>query len=193
MGSANPRAFSRNQRGIAGSRVWINFDRHALRALINDQGGTFVPNMDEIRPQYSISDGTFIGQSTIFNANITNPMGIPTGTTLDAQQALNVPISNVLQDTALATPWASDQILPFDVTLAGTNEYGAAATMKIFGVEILNEGWGTSVDDTVNEMQSTFIARLVCTRDTRFRAFRALNQVPLPTCTPLSPTHFATV
>jgi hypothetical protein len=32
MGSANPRAFSRNQRGIAGSRVWINFDSpgHAL-------------------------------------------------------------------------------------------------------------------------------------------------------------------
>ena len=31
--------------------------------------------------------------------------------------------------------------------------------MKIFGVEILNEGWGTSVDDAVNEMQTTFIAR----------------------------------
>ena len=51
MGSANPRAFSRNKRGIAGSLVWINFDRHALLALINDQGGTFVPNTDEIRPQ----------------------------------------------------------------------------------------------------------------------------------------------
>ena len=58
-----------------------------------------------------------------------------------------------------AKPWYSDQILPFDITLAGTNEYGAAASMKIFGVEILNEGWGTSVDDAVNEMQTTFMAR----------------------------------
>jgi hypothetical protein len=33
--------------------------------------------------------------------------------------------------------------------------------MKVFGVEILNEGWGTSVDDSVNEMQATFVARLV--------------------------------
>ncbi len=34
-------------------------------------------------------------------------------------------------------PWYSDQVLPFDITLCGTNEMGAAATMKIFGVERL--------------------------------------------------------
>ncbi len=66
-----------------------------------------------------------------------------------------------------AAPWASDPILPFDITLVGTNEMGAAAARKIFGVEILNEGWGTSVDDAVNEMQATFVARWACTRDTR--------------------------
>ena len=89
MGSANPRAFSRNKRGIAGSLVWINFDRPALLALINDQGGTFVANTDEIRPQYTITDGTFIGQSTIFNANITNSLGIPSSATI--QQASQSP------------------------------------------------------------------------------------------------------
>ena len=159
MGSANPRAFSRNQRGIASSLVWVNFDRHALLALINDQGGTFVANTDEIRPPYTITDGTFIGQSTIFNSTITNSLGIPSSAAIE--QASQAPISSVSQDTALATPLASDQILPFDVTLAGTTEYGAAASMKIFGVEILNEGWGTSVDDAVNDMQTTFIARWV--------------------------------
>ena len=117
MGSANPRAFSRNQRGIAGSLVWINFDRPALRALINDQGGTFVANMDEIRPQYTVTDGTFIGQSTIFNSSVTNSLGIPASATIDQIQASSVPISSVSQDTALATPWASDQILPL-ITLA---------------------------------------------------------------------------
>jgi hypothetical protein len=49
-----------------------------------------------------------------------------------------------------AKPWYSDQILPFDITLAGTNEMGAATAMKIFGVEILNEGSGMSIDDAVH-------------------------------------------
>ncbi len=61
----------------------------------------------------------------------------------------------------LARPWYSDQILPFDVTLAGCNEYGAMCSAKIFGVEILNEGQGISIDDAVSEMQATFVARAV--------------------------------
>lgn len=60
-----------------------------------------------------------------------------------------------------ALPWYSDQILPFDITLAGTNENGCATAMKIFGVEILNEGSGISIDDAVTEMQATFVARSV--------------------------------
>ncbi len=61
----------------------------------------------------------------------------------------------------LATPWYSDQILPFDVTLAGCNEYGAMCSARIFGVEILNECQGISIDDAVSEMQATFVARAV--------------------------------
>ena len=60
-----------------------------------------------------------------------------------------------------AKPWFSDQILPFDITLAGTNENGAATCMKMCGVEILNEGSGISIDDAVTEMQATFVARMV--------------------------------
>jgi len=60
-----------------------------------------------------------------------------------------------------AKPWYSDQILPFDITLAGASELGKATAMKIFGVEILNEGSGVSIDDAVTEMQATFVARFV--------------------------------
>lgn len=49
----------------------------------------------------------------------------------------------------------------FDVTLVGVNELGAAAAMKIHGVELLNEGSGISIDDAVTEMQATFVARLI--------------------------------
>jgi len=69
--------------------------------------------------------------------------------------------SEVSSNKELASPWYSDQILPFDITLAATNEQGRAAACKIFGVEILNEGYGVSIDDAVSEMQATFVARAV--------------------------------
>jgi hypothetical protein len=47
------------------------------------------------------------------------------------------------------------------VTITGANEYGAMCAAKIFGIEILNEGWGSSIDDAVSEMQATFVARTV--------------------------------
>jgi hypothetical protein len=75
---------------------------------------------------------------------------------LDAQT-----ITSAGQNAQVASPWYSDQILPFDITLSGANEYGAMCGAKIFGVEILNEGWGISIDDAVSEMQATFVARMV--------------------------------
>jgi hypothetical protein len=73
----------------------------------------------------------------------------------------NIPLSTVSGFKEPALPWYADQCLPFDITIAAANEYGAAASAKLFGVEILNEGFGTSVDDSVLEQQATFIARSV--------------------------------
>ena len=36
---------------FAGSLIWINFDRHALLSLVKKLGGTFVANVDDVRPQ----------------------------------------------------------------------------------------------------------------------------------------------
>src|SRR5665213_1891269 len=49
MGSADPRSFSRGKRGVAGSLVWINFDRHALLNIIYEANGVFVANVDDVR------------------------------------------------------------------------------------------------------------------------------------------------
>ena len=72
-------------------------------------------------------------------------------------------------------------MLPFNVTLAGANEYGAMCAAKILGIEILNEGSGISVDDAVTESQATFVAR----------AIEPLQAVvsPLDLVPPLSPDH----
>ena len=56
-------------------------------------------------------------------------------------------------------PIYSDEIPPFDITIAMMNEYGQSSDMRIYGVEILNEGMGMSVDDITTEKSCTFVAR----------------------------------
>jgi hypothetical protein len=110
--------------------------------------------MDEIRPQYSnVGDG-----GAVFSSSVVRSAGPSIGSTIDA---LDNSLTSIGQNSQLATPWYSDQVLPFDITLSGANEMGAMCSAKIFGVEILNEGWGISIDDAVSEMQATFVARVV--------------------------------
>ena len=52
MGSPDPRSYSRNKRGIAGSFVWINFDRHALLENFRKAGVFFLADIDDLRPSY---------------------------------------------------------------------------------------------------------------------------------------------
>lgn len=159
MGSPDVKSFSRNKRGIAGSLIWVNFDRHAFLDVISKARGRFVANVDDIRPQYRADGNEYISNSAIFESSLSRQVAsIPVGAQVDDAY---VTIDSTTGFKSLATPWYSDQVLPFDITLAGTNENGAACAMKIFGVEILNEGSGVSIDDAVTEMNATFVARFV--------------------------------
>jgi hypothetical protein len=95
----------------------------------------------------------------VFNSTLTRDIPVPINATVEELD--NIPLSEVQGFKEPALPWYSDQILPFDITVAAANEYGAAASAKLYGVEILNEGFGSSVDDSVLEMQATFVARSV--------------------------------
>jgi hypothetical protein len=175
MGSADARAYSRNKRGIAGSLIWINFDRHALLNLIQQCAGTFVADVDEIRPQYSnVSNGGQVFQSSVVRS--AGPSIASTINALDAQT-----ITSAGQNSQIASPWYSDQVLPFDVTLSGANEYGAMCAAKIYGIEILNETMGISIDDAVTEMQATFVARVVEPMSAVASPFQT-GDFPLVTC-----------
>ena len=106
------------------------------------------------------------------------------------EQLDTIPLSSVQGFKEVAQPWYTDQILPFDITIAAANEYGAAASAKLYGVEILNEGFGTSVDDSVLEQQATFIARSISPLQAIGRVLRKCGYVVLtwgharvwPTC-----------
>jgi hypothetical protein len=111
MGSPDARAYSRNKRGIAGSLIWINFDGHSLLNFIQKCAGTFVADIDEIRHQYTnVADG-----EAVFQSSVVRSAGIPVTATIDQ---LDTTLTSAGQNAPLATPWYSDQALPFDVTLA---------------------------------------------------------------------------
>lgn len=158
MGSADPRSFSRGKRGIAGTLIFLVFDRHALISTFGqdnispgaaDQQLLFLSDIDDIRPQ------------SLVTAEETGSLGSALqGAALGVGvQDAESPISTVGGDQLVVAPWFSDQIPPFDITLAAANEYGSLAVMRIFGCEILNEGYGVSIDDIVSEQQMTYVAR----------------------------------
>lgn len=160
MGSPDPRSYSRNKRGIAGSLVWINFDRHALLDVFRKAQGKFIANKDDVRPAYRTTGQATMADTAIFNASASRgTSGLPAGATVDMLD--DQPLSKVTGFKEKSFAWYSDQVPGFDVTLVGVNELGAAAAMKIHGVELLNEGSGISIDDAVTEMQATFVARLI--------------------------------
>src|SRR5689334_14088640 len=82
-GSADPRAYSRNKRGIAGSLIWINFDRHALLQVFRKARGRFLANKDDIRPQFRSDEQAVLDQTAIFNSQLTRTAGPSVGGIID--------------------------------------------------------------------------------------------------------------
>ena len=160
MGSADCRAYSRGKRGIAGTLIFLMFDRHAFLGHFGSVAGQdsgvaeiYKPFLDKDEDEPStgsgVPDGSFGLDSTA---------GTVTG---DLQATPLTAVGNLAEVASPKSSWFSDQVLPFDVTLAAANEYGALAVMRIYGCEILNEGYGVSIDDIVSEQQMSYVARTV--------------------------------
>jgi len=159
MGSADPRSFSRGKRGIAGTLIFLMFDRHALLSLFGVDSASpllFMADKDDFKPA-SANRSTSNAQETPLSTVGTPDVGAGAFSTEgNFESDLG---SSLDSDQEPAAPWFADQIPPFDVTLAAANEYGSFAVMRIYGVEILNEGYGVSIDDIVSEQQMTYVAR----------------------------------
>lgn len=158
LGSVDPRSVARSKRGIAGSMIMTTFDRHSLGDFMRDS-------------EYAAKIGTL--ETTDANPHaVTQAYQQTTATEVTTAVGLGDTAERAADITAIqATPTAgmstrtqpmfSDQLLPFDCTLAAKNEYSKGSSMRVFGLEILNEGSGISIDDTSNEVQLTYIARLL--------------------------------
>ena len=135
MGKASPRAFARGKRAIAGSLIFILFDKNPL--IDHFQTAKFSKDKNE---------GLFADKNNQGGAGAQDLANTTSGASQD------------FYNQEIAGVWYVDQIPPFDVVIAAANEYGARSYMKIVGVELLNENSGFSIDDIVVEQQYTYIA-----------------------------------
>lgn len=156
MGSADPRSFSRGKRGIAGSCIFLVFDRSALLETMDRQ---YVANQYELfqfqnggQPINSKRTGTQFSKVAGSVGSVTTS----SGGTLPASTRSG---SNIITNQkVLAKPNYHDQIPPFDIVVSAANEYGHMASMTIYGVEIMNCGSGLSIDDITTDEACTFVS-----------------------------------
>ena len=147
MGEADPRSFSRAKRGIAGSMVFVVFDRSALLEAMRDR--PYIAN------RYSIPEGFEVADVNVDTIEI-----VP-GVIGPAVGAASPTVSRIALDKVIAAPNYIDQVLPFDVVITASNEYGAVARMMIHGVEIMNVGSSLSITDITTDEACTYIATAV--------------------------------
>lgn len=136
LGSPNPRSFSRGKRGIAGSMMFTTFDRPALYNVI----------------AANVNNDAF--RIWTRNWNLLPNMNSNVAANISDISATDYGVTSAL-------PYYADQIPPFDVTITFANEYGQAAVRAIYGVELINEGSGVSMDDITIEESMTYVAREV--------------------------------
>lgn len=154
MGRVDPLSFSRGKRGIAGTMISLMLDQHLVKHAAFAQQ-KFIADKDEI---YAAPSD--IGKLNVGGAGL----GLNDLDTVAEASGGSIP-TNVAGDLSdsweQSSAWYVDQILPFDVVIVAANEYGQAATMRVYGIEILNEGSGFSIDDIVIENQMTYVARTI--------------------------------
>lgn len=153
MGSAEPRSFARGKRGIAGTMVFSTFDRDAMIESFKDKLNTERLGIQKFKAEgsreYLALEDWDAQMSDYASAGNSEPTG--NGVT-------GGKVSDLVGKYA---PIYSDEILPFDVTITFANEYGSRSVLTIYGVELLNEGAGYSVDNISSEKAYTFVARRI--------------------------------
>ena len=153
MGSAEPRSFSRGKRGIAGTLVFTVFDRDALIEEFKEKLNGTTTGVQKFKAERN--DGSNVNFISIedWDSKMSDYAGVDTETG-----------SNIGDTSSLVSKYQAiyaDEMLPFDITITFANEYGQRAVLTIYGVEILNEGSGYSIDSVTTEKAYTFVARKI--------------------------------
>lgn len=152
MGSAEPRSFSRGKRGIAGTLVFTTFDRDALLKGLKEHIAN-AASFKRIGGELNMTPISIDEWDKKMTAEFTGLSGDQNASANAETVTKNIAVS--------AEPHYADEIPPFDITISFANEFGQKAVMVIYGVQILNEGAGFSIDSIQAEKACTFVARRI--------------------------------
>jgi hypothetical protein len=155
MGKKSPIAIPKGKRGIGGSFVLAQLGYDALlqycNSIISDPSKAQVwVRKDEVAIQMNGA-----GNDAAKNPNLSAVNANVQGSIASAKTNL---WENVLDPANNASIGYADQIPPFNITLVGINEQGDQMGMRVYGVTILNDGFGVSIDDLNIEKRYTFVA-----------------------------------
>lgn len=153
MGSADLRTIARGKRLITGACVFVMFDKDGLLGVMNQRDAS-------TRPHINKSEVAMAGKSTIGPSSSKINQAIQQGGSLGVGGNIGPSIDFTAFNEQVRA-FHLDQLLPFDITVVGANEYGKISRMIIKGVELMAEAGGMSIDDMVLEKQVAFIARRI--------------------------------
>jgi len=156
MGSKNPRGFAKGKRGIAGSLIFLTFDREGLLATVKS-----MDNMMIVAKQHEIRQQQVPGAKNIRTGNeVSRVLGVDDGSGLTSPvSTVDNQIHNFQNlEYQLVSPMYYDEIPPFSVVLNAVNEAGHTMRMVLKGVQVMNAGSGTSIDDITIDTTCTFVA-----------------------------------
>lgn len=151
MGSSDPRTIARGKRLITGAVVFVVFEKDSLLEVMRERTDSpYLSNQETANyGEDGLSSAPAGGSNAVGNLSAGTNTGV---------------VGNNVNGTDLVTQSQArlaDQLLPFDITLVGANEYGKTTKMIINGVELMSEAGGVSIDDLVIEKQMSFIARSI--------------------------------
>lgn len=152
MGHQTARGFTTNKIGIAGSAVFLNMDRDALWEQVNDPRNAIV----------SISRTGFklpTDDSGQAQRQLASPGQAPNIEAL--RQTIGSEVTRQQEELERIQPLYAAQLKGFDVVLTGITAEGRGAFKAIRGIELINEGFASTIDDGTLEAQYTFVAREV--------------------------------
>lgn len=155
LGSPDPRSFTRGKRGIAGTLLFSVFDRDALINGFKDK----IESGRLAIQKYKANEAIYNNKNYISIDEWDSQMsGLAGGSANPTEGTTGAQVSDLV---GKYQPFYADEILPFDITVSFANEYGQRSVQTIYGVEILNEGSGFSMDTLVTEKSYTFVARKI--------------------------------
>lgn len=150
MGRKSPIAIPKGKRGIGGSFVLAQLGYDALLEYIDSV------QKDQSRQNVWVRKDEIVLQMSGSTADRSRTPEISSaGAATTSATAANIAQSDLWQ---AAKPFYVDQIPPFNITIVGVNEQGDKMGFRVYGVTILNNGVGISIDELNIEQKYTFVA-----------------------------------